>query len=62
MYTVEGLKNGIKQCRNNKKLLKEAIGKEDKTIADYKAMINSIEEADKKKSEAEANIHIEVCR
>jgi len=60
MYTVEGLRNGIKQCRNNKKLLKEAMGKEDKTIADYKAMIASIEEADKKKAEAEANIHIEV--
>lgn len=60
MYTVEGLENGIKQCRNNKKLLKEAMGKEDKTIADYKAMIASIKEADKKKAEAEANIHIEV--
>ena len=60
MYTVEGLKHGIERAKHNRKVLLDAAEAESKTIADYKIMISQIEEAEKKKAEAEANVHIEV--
>ena len=62
MYTVDGLEGGITQCRNNIDLLEKAIEKERTTIKDYHAMIESIGEADRKMKEAEAGVHVEVCR
>ena len=60
MYSIEGLRNGIKQAKVNIKSLEQAIERERKTIVDYKIMINDIEMAEKKLAEAEANITIEV--
>ena len=60
MYTVEGLKHGIERCEHNIDVLEKALADERQTIADYRIMISQIEEAEKKKAEAEANVHIEV--
>jgi cell division protein FtsL len=62
MYSVEGLQNGIKQCRANIRTLEEAIDREQKTIADYRIMIDDIERADELKAQAEAGVHIEIVR
>lgn len=59
-YTVEGLMHGIERAKHNRQVLLDAAEAESKTIADYKVMISQIEEADKKKAEAEANVHVEV--
>ena len=60
MYSIDGLKNGIKNSKKNIKVLEKAIADEKNTIKEYKIMIDSIETAEKKKAEAEAGIHIEV--
>lgn len=60
MYTLDGLKHGIERCEHNIEVLKKALADERQTIADYKIMMSQIEEAEKKKAEAEANVHIEV--
>lgn len=58
MYSLEGLLHGIDRAKVNIKSLEAAIETERKTIADYKIMISQIEEADKKKQEAERNVEI----
>lgn len=60
MYSVEGLTEGIKNCRRNIIVLKEAIAKEHNTIKEYRIMIDSLETAAKKKAAAEAGVHVEV--
>jgi hypothetical protein len=62
MYTLEGLRHGIERCKHNVNVLTEAIENEKKTIREYKDMIASIEEAEEKKAEAEANVTVEVVR
>lgn len=60
MYTVEGLRHGIEQAKGHIKMLQRAIEEQRVTIKDYKIMIADIEEAEKKKAEAEAGVHVEV--
>lgn len=60
MYTVDGLVHGIDQAKKNIKMLEKAIDDERKTIADYRVYIDKIEQAEKRKAEAEANVHVEV--
>lgn len=60
MYTKEGLENGIVNCRANIKVLEKAIVDERNTIKEYRLMMESIDIADEKKAEAEANVHVEV--
>lgn len=60
MYTKEGLQHGIERAKHNIKSLEGAIEAERVTIKDYKIMISQIEEAEKKKAEAEAGVHLEV--
>ena len=60
MYSIDGLRNGIRQAKTNIKSLKKAIEREESTIADYKIMIDDIERAEKLKAEAEANVNIEI--
>ncbi len=43
-YSVESLHNGIQSCKVNIKTFEDAIGKERETIANYKWMIERIEE------------------
>ena len=62
MYTIEGLEHGIERAHHNIGVLEKAIADERQTIADYKIMIARIKEAEEKKAEAEANVHIEVVR
>jgi uncharacterized OsmC-like protein len=62
MYTIDGLRNGIKGCRKNIKVLEVAIDKEQQTIADYRIMIDDIERAEEAKEHAEANFHLEIVR
>ena len=60
MYSIDGLRHGITRCKQNIKVLRQAIEKEQKTIADYKIMIDDIEQAEKGKAEAEANVTVEI--
>lgn len=61
-YTVDGLLHGIERCKLNIGVLEQAISREQGTIADYKIMISDIKNAEAKKAEAEANVHVEVVR
>lgn len=61
-YSKTGLEHGIERAKVNIKALREAIKKEEDTIAEYRNMIAAIEEADRKKAEAEANVNLEVVR
>ena len=58
MYTKEGLEHGIEQAKNHIEMLKEAILDQQKTIADYKIMINTLEIKDKERLEAESHVEI----
>ena len=60
MYTIEGLRHGIAQAKSHIKMLEKAIEDQRCTIKDYKIMISQIEEAARKKAEAEAGVNIEV--
>ena len=60
MFTIEGLENGILNCRKNIVVLEKAIEDERETIKNYRIMIDDIEKADSKLKEAEAGITIEV--
>lgn len=62
MYSIEGLENGIEGCKKNIKVLEGAIDKERNTIKEYRIMIDDIETADRKKKEAEDNVHIEIVK
>jgi len=43
MYETEGLKQGIEKAKENIKIFEDAIEKELKTIAEYKQMIEVLE-------------------
>lgn len=60
MYSIEGLQEGIKNCKRNIKVLEEATEKERKTIADYRIMIDEIEEQERVKEHVAANVHVEI--
>lgn len=60
MYTIEGLENGIISSKNNITLLEDAIEKERLTIKNYRGMIDSIADSDRKVKEANAGVHVEV--
>lgn len=62
MYSIEGLKEGIVNCKRNIKVLEQAVKDERKTIADYRIMIDQLETAEAQKQEAEAGVHLEVVR
>lgn len=59
MYTVEGLQEGIVNCRRNIKVLQKAIEDEQNTIKNYRCMIDDIELAEKKMAEAMDNVSVE---
>lgn len=58
MYSVEGLENGIQQCKRNIKTFREAIERERKTIEEYKQMIEVLR--DKERIELEKAKRVEV--
>lgn len=62
MYSIDGLKNGIKGCRKNIKLLEGAIEKERNTIKEYRIMMKDIEISNKLKKAANDNVHIELVK
>lgn len=53
-YSVESLYNGIQSCRVNIKTFEDAIERERKTIANYKWMIDKLEEKKENAIAAEA--------
>lgn len=60
MYSIDGLTHGIERCKLNIQTLKDAIKAEEKTIRDYKEMIQTLEQKEQEKQEAEANVTLEV--
>ena len=62
MYSVEGLRHGIERCKINIETLKTAIKTEEATVAQYKVMIQTIEQKEREQDEAKANVHLEVVR
>jgi hypothetical protein len=60
MYSIDGLMHGIERCKINIETLKQAIKNEQQTIADYKMMIDKLEQVEREQDEAEANVHIEI--
>lgn len=59
-YTIAGLENGIQGCKKNIAVLEAAIEKERNTIKEYRIMIDDIERAERKKTEALKNVKIEI--
>lgn len=60
-YTLKGLENGIVGCKKNIAALESAIEKERNTIKEYRIMMDSIEESDRRLKEAEAGVHVEMA-
>jgi hypothetical protein len=60
MYSVEGLTHGIQRSKHNIEVLKKAIQDEEKTIVEYRAMIQRLEEVEAERIEAES--HVEIVR
>ena len=54
MYSVEGLENGIENCKKNISTFEEAIQKERDTIDEYYRMIDVLKEKERAKKAAEA--------
>jgi hypothetical protein len=60
MYSLEGLTHGIERCKINIGILKKSIKDEERTIADYKIMMDKIRKSEQQQEEAKANIHVEI--
>ena len=61
-YDISGLLHGIERSKHNIQVLKEAIKKEEKTVADYRIMIDSLERDKKRKEAAEEMKNVEIIR
>lgn len=60
MYSIEGLLEGIKNCKRNISVLETAIDSENNTIKEYRIMIDALETAAEKEAAAKAGVHVEV--
>lgn len=57
MYNIEGLENGIENCRKNIKIFEEAIDKERETIKEYYRQIEIIERKEQERKHVDTNGH-----
>ena len=63
MYSIEGLEEGIVNCRRNIDVLETAVETERNTIKEYRIMIDDIERAEENKKGAEEMVkNIEIVR
>ena len=62
MYSLEGLKAGIEQAKNNIKTFEEAIAREYSTISEYREMMDTLERKKREAEIAQANVHVEIDR
>ena len=58
MYSVEGLTHGIQRAKHNIEVLQKAIQDEEKTIIEYRSMIQKLEQVEAERIEAESHVEI----
>jgi len=59
MFSQDALEKGIEKCKENIKVFEDAIQKEYDTIKEYRNMINTLEEKDRKIQDFKSRIEID---